>query len=193
MEKLDILVFDDLDPVAKYNFLCDKNLIHTSLNLSVDVKETAKLILMSLYAINKVLELEIKISGIYIGGDDSVSALLNKINIKLSNELVRESLIFLDMVKFIYRFTSALKFKIKNGTSKQLRINSWGRYFVESGLISVQNNNIYELMFSAFKSEFEVNRPLYLELVKLLKVDITNDSAKEILNINNGLNIKLLS
>jgi len=52
-----------------------------------------------------------------------------------------EGLIKIDEAKLIYRFTCAKKFQIEDDCIKQLRLNSWGREYINGeGLLKIYGN-----------------------------------------------------
>lgn len=126
--------FDKMTPIEKYTTLCmkieDENIVYLS-----------KLILLSLFSLNNAVKTIFKVDyDYYVFSDESVKYLLYNTFPQncFSTDIYNKAINILDVSKFIYRFTCAKKFNIKNPEIKQMRINSWGKSYIKT-LISKED------------------------------------------------------
>ena len=186
-----LFLIDKLDPISRFQTIIkEKNEIFDE-----GVVRLSDLILVALFVIDEVIKSSFNISNyIYVYNDNSVKALLSKVvNEKELNTQFKNSLILIDLSKFIYRFSCAKKFMINDGSIQQLRINSWGReYLILMDLID-QYKNEYNTMKKYYSEYVKNNKDNYLCILNHLSKNIELFDAQIINRTNNFLNIKLLS
>ncbi len=195
-----ISTFDELNPIDKMGRICQDNsfdytYILEGINGHQEVLDLREAILLSLYSIDSVLKNEggSKYS-FYVKDDNSIKYLIESAyNIVIDKSLFLQSIFILDEAKLIYRFTCAKKFQENDSGIKQLRINSWGNEYIrEHNLIEKRKTVLEKLRLTAEKYFFE-NKIIYDRLTQLLLMDISSQVSKEIYDLDEGLNIKLLS
>lgn len=181
-----LVKFDKLNPISKFTYLCDNNIVVN--------KSLCHNILLALKAIDEVISNDLKGKCfLYLQDDLSVKWVIeNALNCKFDNDEFTSCLYFIDFSKLVYRFTCAKKFKVKDSTINQLRINSWGRVYLDQ-ISDEELNEKYIKFCFAFKKYYDENREIYLRLESLVSNAITESSAEEIQNLNNGIKIQILS
>lgn len=194
--------FDNLNPIDR--FISIKKTFFENVSLPTSSSDTKKntqlcdigeIILLSLYAIDFVIRKNLEYSYyFYINDDLSVKNIIEKaLSIKFPDEIFLKSIMYIDYSKLIYRFTCAKKFNITNYCTKQLRLNSWGREYIISEKLLEKHELIYGEILKTFTNCFNKNRDLYMQLTKKLLMEINDNVSKEISNLNDKLEIKLLS
>jgi len=101
--------------------------------------------------------------------------------------------VLLGAAHLLYRFNAAKKFALPNEKAKQLRLNSWARAYIKEQSILESMSAEAGKIRSVYLACFEENEATYRRLGELLLSDITRETAQEILELNEGLQIKLLS
>ncbi len=194
-----IVTYDNLNPIEKIEAIYEDNTFKYTYKLEFNNQQEEldlrEVILLSLYSIDTMLKNEGGAQyNYYIKDDNSIKYLIeNAFNIVIDKTLFLQSLFVLDEAKLIYRFTCAKKFQENNLTLKQLRINSWGNEYIKvHDLIGKRRSIIANLCLTA-KRHYNEKEMLYDRLMQLLLSDINEHVSKEIRNINENLNIKLLS
>ncbi|OAB47993.1 hypothetical protein [Paenibacillus antarcticus] len=192
----ELLELDELNPVEKYKRLRTQ-LIKPQRELQFEESEldVGELSLIALYVIDKVIKKELDVKyNYYIQDDMSVKFLLNNnLGYELQSKQFLKYLIRVDDAKLIYRFTCAKKFEVNNERTKQLRINSWGRQYIDDQHLLNKYSNDVEKMTLCFSNYLKENRSIYVELTELLLQPITSSISYDITQRNQFLDIKLLS
>lgn len=191
-DKNSILQFDQYTPFEKFSCLC-KNDIDSKLC------EISKQELLILNAIDSnICKMFNTTYNYYILDDSSIIYLFHVIANDFSKicnyttEQIIEALIINDLSNFIYRFTCAKKFSINLSTCKQLRINSWGKYFCSHLIKEQQYDSFFYLAVKKTEQIINDNKEIYSKLISLLyPYDIKH--ANKVNALNNKLNVKLLS
>lgn len=158
------------------------------------VRELTIKILFSLKAIDDTLQRNCNTSyHFYIKDDMTIYNLLSKVYNKgrIEKSDFNKAMFILDFCKLIYRFTCAKKFKEKNLDIFQLRLNSWGREYIESYIRS--ENTDYNITKRYLDLYCENNNKTYIELTRLLLGDLRDEEILAIDKLNSILDIKLLS
>lgn len=177
---------DKFDPMSRFAYLCDNEFVNNIL--------LCNRILLALKAVDEVVSKDLNgACYLYLQDDLSVKWLLeNALDCQLEINEFESSLYCIDFSKLIYRFTCAKKFRVKDSSINQLRINSWGRVFIEQN-----GNKEFEEEYSELKSIFEIyynsNKETYLKLESLVSTAVTEEVAEEIQKLNQGLRVKILS
>ncbi len=181
LKKLILLNKDD--PLTRFNSICEMEVIDSCVH-----------ILLCLYVIDEVIKQKTgTLYNYYIQDDLSVQYLLNEIeSTQISEKSFQKAITILDISKLIYRFTCAKKFNIKNDAIVQLRINSWGRTFLEENKILDHKKEVYSEIYRFFTRYFEAHENQYKELSALL-INKLEQSTNYVQEINAELKIKLLS
>lgn len=180
--------FDLKDPVEKYDLVTNEQ--------DDNVVKCGRKILISLYVINEVLMKAFTKRKylFYVYDDSSCKKLIEEaLGEKIPDEIFFQSLIDIDLCKLIYRFTCAKKFCVKDTTIKQLRLNSWGNEYITVKNLIDNNKEIYNAMYLYFERYFSENKLIYDELLGRLLEEINYSNAEKIKELNNKVNIKILS
>lgn len=153
------------------------------------------LFLIALYVIDETIQEKLPSSYFfYIFGDETIFKLLSLSELAhISGEYGHKLAVLLGAAHLLYRFNAAKKFSLPNEKTKQLRLNSWARTYIEDQNILETMSSEASKIRAVFQSYFEENDGTYRQLCKLLLSDITQETAKEILKLNQNLQIKLLS
>ena len=77
--------------------------------------------------------------------------------------------------------------------TKQLRLNSWGNEYITVKNLIDNNKEIYNAMYLYFERYFSENKLIYDELLGRLLEEINYSNAEKIKELNNKVNIKILS
>lgn len=180
-----IYYFDKINPIDKF-LLISKN---------EEKRKVAEKLLIALYIINKVIRENANINySYYLNNDLTLKTLLKKsLKCDIPNDIFMEALIKLDICKLIYRFTTAKKFKIKDKTIKQLRINSWGNEYIKDKKILELYKNEFEQIYNYLNQYYNDNRHIYSELLENLLLEINDERAELIQKLNENVEVKLLS
>lgn len=187
--------FDKLNPIDKWDYIKTntkkENIIYIN-NVKYNLSD---IILLVLYCMDEVLKLETdRKYSYYFYGDESIRNFIEKIvNFKLSDNLFYDSMIDIDNVKMVYRFTLAKKFRENNTEIKQLRINSWGVEYLSKFLVNNKNNEIYKYISSRCKEEYINNKIVYDKLKIHLLSELNFENVEIIKNLNSHLILKLAS
>lgn len=185
---------DEYDPIKKYQYLsknCEEMILNIN-NISAKIS-ICELVLVALKAFDDVIIKAVNRDYHYYVQDDL--SIYNFLNLTLNFDKLdklKEALIILDESKLIYRFTVAQKFNVSDLKIKQIRINSWGRSFVN--LYCMDKNSVtYTTLYNSFFNCYVDNKKSYDKLFELLigKIDIY--ISRQIQHINSDLSIKLLS
>ena len=178
---------EKLNPISRMNYL--QNYIEKE-----DVYY-CNLILIALFLIDKNLKEKIVNSySFYIQDDKSIKYLLERgLTKDIGDRKLQQAFIFLDISKLIYRFTCAKKFEIQNDMIKQVRLNSWGREFIESEKTLEKFSVEYNMINRFLSQYFEERKKEYIKLTSMLLDFPLNSDSVQIRKLNEGLNIKLLS
>ncbi len=184
MEIEELIKINQLNPIDRFDLIVRQ-----------DVKELCLDILVSLFAIDKVIRDNTNIDYYYYIQDDrSVFFLLKKsLYENLEYELFVEALFYLDYAKLIYRFTCAKKFDVEDELINQLRINSWGREFILQHNLLKKREQTYGILYRFFNDYYMKQEELYKKLLGFLLHPMSSDNVHEIKRINEKMNIKLLS
>ena len=186
MDFSNLIKLDRLSPIEKYSYLCENGIVNN--------KMLCDNILLALKALDAVIASDL--NGrcfLYLQDEASVKWVIEKdLGSSYDSEEFEECLYFIDFSKLVYRFTCAKKFMVNDSAINQLRINSWGIVYLNM-LNDELHNDQYTRYFNIFKKYYDENREKYLNLENLVSKPITASSAKEIQNINEGLNVKILS
>jgi len=186
-----LLVNDKLAPIERLDALIDK--------LSIDriMLETSLLALEAIdIAVADLLAEEVPDSSrsLYLYQDQSLQLLLEQaFQARLDQDHFIKSLMLLNETDLIFRFTAARKFKITDPSAKQLRINSWGKLYIQEKALIKQYDPLYAKLTEQAKSYFIQDEATYQEAVQLLSEPINPLSAAHLTKLNDGLAIKLLS
>lgn len=177
---------DKLDPISKFNYLCDNNFVENPM--------LCTRILIALKAVNDFIAKYSNYSYyLYLQDDFSVKWLLeNTFSIIVDSDLFESSLYYIDFSKLIYRFTCAKKFMVKDSSVNQLRINSWGNYYLDQEW-NMKYSEEYYAIISFFEKYYCKNNEVYNELEKLVSSSIKPKVAKKIQCLNKNLFVKILS
>lgn len=182
----DLIEFNRYEPIERYKkIVCEEN---------CEVQEMSSKILLSLYVIDTVLRKYCNTDyHFYIKGDESIYCLLLHVFDKgnINKQVFNKAMFILDFSKLIYRFTCAKKFKVDDTDIFQLRLNSWGRTYIDSYVLPSHED--FEAISEYFCKTCKENIHLYTRLTKALLKDINNETIEEINEVNNILEIKLLS
>ncbi|HEY2493755.1 MAG TPA: hypothetical protein VGI33_12720 [Paenibacillus sp.] len=196
----ELLELDELNPVEKYKRLHTQLIkpqgkLHFEGSEELFLIDIGELSLIALYVIDSVIKRELNVKySYYIQDDMSVKFLLNNnLDYEINSKQFLKYLIRVDDAKLIYRFTCAKKFEMKNEKTKQLRLNSWGRQYIDDQQILNKYSKEVERMTICFSDYLKENRNVYLELTELLLEPITSSVSYDIAKKNQFLNIKLLS
>ena len=110
---------------------------------------------------------------------------------KIKKKDFDKAMFILDFCKLIYRFTCAKKFKENNIHIFQLRLNSWGREYVQNYLEDLKDDYF---TFKDYLSTYcEEQKEDYKELTTILLGDLSENELLHIDELNTMLEVKLLS
>jgi len=186
-----LLINDKLAPIERLDALIDK------LSTNREMLETSLLALEAIdIAIAGLLAKEIPDSSrnLYLYQDQSLQLLLEQaFQVRLDQDHFIKGLILLNETDLIFRFTAARKFKVADPSAKQLRINSWGKLYIQEKALIKQYDPLYAKLTEQAKSYFIQDEATYQEAVQLLSQPINPLSAAHLTKLNDGLTIKLLS
>lgn len=182
----DLIELNRYEPIERYKkIVCEENR---------EVQEMSSKILLSLNVIDTVLRQYCNTDyHFYIKGDESIYCLLllvfdeNNIN----KQDFDKAMFILDFSKLIYRFTCAKKFKEDDTDIFQLRLNSWGRAYIDSCFLASHED--FKAISEYFCKYCKENIYLYTRLTKALLKDLNNETIEEINEVNDMIEIKLLS
>lgn len=149
--------------------------------------------LITLVSIDDVLAENFGPRGIYVLGDRSVGHVLQSAGWPPVAEAELRLIHFeLNIAQLIFRFAVARKFRVADPQIKQLRINSWGRRYCDTQLAgsSAEQRSVLQ---NAVRQIIAAKMPLYRELAQLLRQEITEPVANQIIEINAALELKLVS
>lgn len=183
-----IRAYDDLNPIEKYKKL-NKDF---GLELPAHLGEY---ILLAMLVVDRVLKQVLKVSyNYYIYSDESVLFLLREsLRITFTEQNFINSVLLIDDSKLIYRFTCAKKFAIMDDRIKQLRLNSWGKEYINHMKLTEKYNSEINRMEIFFADYLYSNKSVYMELTHILLDFIDNETCENIKLLNRSLDIKLLS
>lgn len=186
-----LISLDDFDPgerLDKLNLLAGED-------EAKQLQRDEWLFLIALYVIDETIREKLPNRYFfYIFGDASVFMLLAMSGFPhIEGRYGHKLAVLLGAAHLLYRFNAAKKFALPNEKTKQLRLNSWARAYIKEQSTLESMSAEVEKMRSVFLACFEENEATYRQLGKLLLSDITEESAQEILGLNEGLQIKLLS
>jgi hypothetical protein len=153
-------------------------------------------LLLCLYGIDYVIrEKTGKDYFFYIQDDQSLINLMNMCGFTVTGgqESIITLLAQLGLAQLVYRFNIARKFSMDDEITKQLRINSWGRYLLTEEHILDLMDSDKKTIIATFEEYYSNYRDAYENLANLLLQKITPDVAQKIQDINSTLNIKIVS
>lgn len=187
MKNIDELIeLNTLDPISRYlKVTCEEN---------DQIKDLTIKILFSLKAIDLAIQNNCNTSyHFYIKSDTTIYNLLCNIydSEKIERRDFDKAMFILDFCKLIYRFTCAKKFKEENPDIFQLRLNSWGRDYVE---FHIKNKNRdYDITKEYVELYLKNNILTYIELTLMLLGNLNNEQLIAIDKLNSKVDIELLS
>ena len=183
-----LLSFDMLNPIDKYRKI-------RSTYGWQGLTDPGELALVALYSIDTVLKQELDVTyNFYIFSDETVECMLEGTpQFDLSQQNLVQGLLLIDAAKLIYRFTCAKKFGVVDERIKQLRLNSWGRQYIEDLNLLIKYQSQVDAMVEGFREYLFRHRHVYAELIRLLLNSITSEVAAKITELNSSVRIKLLS
>jgi len=130
----------------------------------------------------------------YICQDQSVKLLLEEVTEEpIAHKQFTEVLLLLNETRLNFRFTAARKFAIEDSSVKQLRINSWGKLFIETKALITQYGALYKQLTACITQLISDKKSTYQEITDLLSQPIQSSTAKRIAELNTKLTVKLLS
>lgn len=181
------LQYYGMNPIKCYQKILEQN-------TSKD-DDVGSLILIALYSIDEVIRRRENIKyNFYIQDVDSIYFILSKTNVCVLTKNRFDQCIFeLDFSKLIYKFTCAKKFCISDDSICQLRINSWGRSFIDEKNLLAKYAHEYNVISQFIDEYLTENGRDYHDLANLLLGLIDRKAAAMIEQINLKLGIKLLS
>jgi len=171
--------FDFLDPIEKYN-----------LRVPEHQRRLHDITLLTLWVIDTRISARIERDQTYVLGDNSVNSAL-QMSALYTEALDCNILIDLMLCQLIYRFTCAKKFKISTTSTKQLRINSWGKAYISS-VASTKYQSELAILKKTIDEYILRNLDVYKNISDQLS-NVHSLSTCGIENLNNHLDIKLLS
>lgn len=183
MNKVDEWIkIDRLNPIIRFETITP-----------AEDRETCNEILMVLHAIDEVITKSLMCNYSYYVQDDlSIQYILsNTVSDQLNEKKLKKSMMLLDFSKLIYRFTCAKKFRVDNDEIVQMRINSWGKQYLEEKKIISQNMNQYNRILEFYRTYFNDHQAEYLELLDLLN-NLMWESALRVQKLNEKLCVKIL-
>ncbi|MGE0108642.1 MAG: hypothetical protein AB7S81_02595 [Bdellovibrionales bacterium] len=186
-----IISLDDFDPGERL----DKLNLLAGANEAKRLQRDEWLFLIALYVIDETIREKLPSRYFfYIFGDATVFRLLAMSGFPhIEGRHGHKLAVLLGAAHLLYRFNAAKKFTLPDEKTKQLRLNSWARaYIQERGILEAMSAEV-EKIRSVFWACFEENEESYKRLCQHLLSDITRETAQEILDLNEKLQIKLLS
>lgn len=187
MNNIDELIELNLyEPISRYlTVLEEENDIIKNLTIKI---------LLSLKAVDDVLRYNCNNEyHFYIKDDVTIYNLLLNVfpEEKIKKKDFDKAMFILDFCKLIYRFTCAKKFKENNIHIFQLRLNSWGREYVQNYLEDLKDDYV---AFEDYLSTYcEEQKEDYKELTTILLGDLSENELLHIDELNTMLEVKLLS
>jgi hypothetical protein len=180
-----LLDLDHLSPIERLDALVDARAADMDL---------AVLVLLALEAIDVTIGSLDDSRNFYIFQDDSVRALLAQAMVAPSKErALTATLIVLNEVDLIFRFTTALKFGVSDASLKQLRINSWGKAYIRQKRCIQKHSEVYDKLKQLAGTYVAENEGTYVKLLQLLGQKITPAKADKVARLNAKLTLKLVS
>ena len=149
--------------------------------------------LVALAAIDDALKDRLGPQTLYVLDDRSVHAVLSRAEVSsITCGELRRICFELSLAQLVFRFTSAIKFKVKDPGVKQLRINSWGHAYCE-GSLDAGSRRLRAKLRTRAGEMLDVRLPVYRELGVLLRAPITPQSARRVAALNRPLTLKVVS
>jgi hypothetical protein len=186
-----VLPYDDLAPIERMDALI--------VPLSID-RQLLETILLTLEAIDTTIA-RLLVEGVpdssrnfYVCQDQSVKLLLEQVAEKsVAHKQFTEALLLLNETDLIFRFTAARKFAIEDSSVKQLRINSWGKLYIETKALLAKYDSLYKQLTEQMTQFVLHDKSTYQEITELLSQPIQPSTAKRIAELNAKLTVRLLS
>jgi hypothetical protein len=151
--------------------------------------------LLALYGLNAVLQRRLSTSYFfYFLEDQSVEFAVRQTQMGLDAppSHIESAYVRLGCAQLIYRFSAAVKFG-QSCASKQLRINSWGRQYVEQVDLMAKYKPLSDNLTGWFENYFQEHAGCYRELATRLLAPDVQESAQRVAVLNDSLDVRLLS
>jgi hypothetical protein len=175
----DIVLLDNNTPIEKFEHYIDRY-------------PAMAVLLLWMHAIDSTLSTLNFKAPIYILDDETLYKQIIEDDPTINSDQLKLAMIYLTQSQMIYRFTVALKFLINDKSIKQLRINSWGRKYCSDKLLP-RNYILYERYLNRVTEKFNLNRPSYVDALKLFQgIDKKKINADDLKELNYHLAIKVV-
>jgi hypothetical protein len=149
--------------------------------------------LITLVAIDDALEQKFGSGGLYVLDDRSVAHVMSVASLPaVSEETLRRLHFGLSISQLAFRFATARKFQVANPSTKQLRVNSWGRAYCNERIDTTGQRRRAELV-GVVGAILRENEAIYTDLGGLLRQAIIPPVAERISGLNSLLKLKLVS
>lgn len=193
MRDADLLQYDLLTPPQKYLLFTDQAFIRTA--AAKPTIALGNLAVIALHTIDKVLQQRGRTPyHYYLQDDASLFYAIRHLSIEpMVLDDLQLGLSQLGIAQLIYRFSCARKFDVRDTRIKQLRLNSWGRFYIDDQQLLSEYAPLVEKIEQVVVAHFEQNAGTYLRLMKILLEPIDAKSAAEIQALNDLVQIKVLS
>ncbi|PAB34391.1 hypothetical protein CC202_07610 [Pseudomonas savastanoi] len=182
MQWSELVALDDLDPIQRYEVMANKS----------GAVEFMDLIMKHLFVVDKKLSSYGFKSPIYILDDSSIFKLINNKDKVISEGEFKKVIFLIHQSQLVYRFTTARKFRIADTSTKQLRINSWGRLYCETLALKTCSQDLHKIQLE-IDQLFEEADQIYQKVVKAFHdIDQVDGSSELVKSYNTQLLIKVV-
>lgn len=191
------MAWDDLDPLARCDAL-EPATRKAGFDLSLKGRQSSWLPDMILLALDAI-EQKVRVASgngasLYVFGDAALGTLVaESAGVQLSDERLCAGMAYLDLAKLIYRFPCAIKFGVEDARVKQVRLNSWGRIYLDKKRLRHERCEQQDVMLKRLDAWFSSFSQEYRSILTLLRRPITSRVASDIRRLNLSLPLGLVS
>jgi hypothetical protein len=158
------------------------------------LRDVACTILLTLVEIDARLEGCLRVSSLYLVEGRALYEMFAKVLPPgLSDDDIRSALLLLNSSSLIFRFTCARKFRVADARLKQMRVNTWGKWYVVSRGLDQRYPGVRGQVGAATAALLAERRDAYARLSETLCAPISQTSAEVIGVLNRAVSLKLLS
>jgi hypothetical protein len=180
-----LLELDDEEPGARLDALLDGDQRQA---------ESVQIVLLSLIAIEDALHECLGVQSLYIVEDAHLYAIFASVHAaRISRDDVRRALLLLKSADLIFRFTCARKFEIADTHLKQIRANTWGKWYAAIRCLDRRHPDVQPLVAETTMATLRKQHAEYIRLAEALRSEITPSVASTASELNRGVPLKLLA